>query len=138
MSAVSDVIFDVLVASGTELPPSGQGGGERYRFAFPPSAEVTPLNSGEVLTTMTRYKHATLTITAVQSDAANTVGWRLAARQDAGERLEGGQATLVLTGQTVRWGRYTITQKPDIVSSSTVVTVTWTVVVENVTLTPGA
>ena len=136
--AVSDVTFDVLVAPGTSLPPSGQGGGERWRIAFPRSAEVADKNDGGQAVVMTRYRSAVMTLTALQDDAAHTVMRRLHTRQAAGERLAGGQASLVLSGETVRWGAYTITQPADIVSASSVQTVTWEIALQDVTITPGA
>lgn len=136
--AVSDVTFDVLVASGTPLPPSGQGGGERWRIAFPRSAEVADKNDGGQAVVMTRYRSAVMTLTALQDDAAHTVMRALHTRQAAGERLAGGQASLVLSGETVRWGAYTITQPADIVSASSVQTVTWEIALQDATITPGA
>ena len=44
----------------------------------------------------------------------------------------------MLSGETVRWGAYTITQPADIVSASSVQTVTWEIALQDVTITPGA
>ena len=138
MAGISDVTFDVLVASATELPPSGQGGGERWRIAFPRSAETTDKNDGGQAVVMTRYRSAVMTLTCIQDDAAHAVARALHARQSAGERLSGGQAYLVLSGETARWGAYTITQPADMVSASYVQTVTWEIALQDVTITPAA
>lgn len=138
MSGISDVTFDVLVASGEELPPSGQIGGERWRIAFPPSAETTDLNNGGQDVTMLRRSSAVLTLTCTQSDPAYKKARRLHARQSGGEQLKGGQAFLTLSQETVRWGTYTITQQADLVSASSAQTVSFEFALQGVTLTPGA
>lgn len=128
----NDVVNDVLIAAGQILPPSGED--ERYRIAFPASAEAVDGNSGDNIVSLTPYKSAVLTLTCYSSDPAYAICVALLNQQNATRQaLAGGNASLVLSGEEVAWGSMSITQQAEVVSARTAQIVTWEFTLSDVT-----
>lgn len=127
-----DVTRDQLVIDGTVFPPSGES--ERWRIAFPPSAEATDGNSGDTVIAHSPAKSAILTLSCYQTDQAHLLASAKFAKQEAlkasGSGLAGGSAPLATFTElsdprVVRWGSTVITQPSDVVSSQKNEIVTW-------------
>ena len=132
MQQTVDVVNDVLIAAGQILPPSGED--ERYRIAFPASAEAVDGNSGNNVVSLTPYKSAVLTLTCYSSDPAYAICVSLVNQQNATRQaLAGGNARINLSGEEVTWGSMTITQQAEVVSARTAQIVTWEFTLSDVT-----
>lgn len=128
----NDVVNDVLVAAGQILPPSGED--ERYRIAFPPSAEAVDGNEGNNIVSLTNYKSAVLTLTCYSSDTAHAAMVALLNQQTTSRlALAGGVASIVLSGEEVTWTAMSILQQSEVVSTRTAQLVTWECTLSNVT-----
>lgn len=132
MQQTNDVVNDVLIGAGQILPPSGDD--ERYRIAFPVSAEAVDGNSGDNIVSLTNYKSAVLTLTCYPSDDAHRICVGLLNQQSATrQKLAGGNALINLSSEEVTWRSMTITQQADVVSKRTAEPVSWEFTLSDVT-----